>query len=502
MTKFTNEQCNKAANGTLSHEEWNQAASNINDLIDASSNAEGGSVSSSIAANFELTGGDGNNMTIKSAKHLNLEPSYKVYDAQNQTWSSDNEGDLQLKPGDDIALYSHHRSADKRDEVSLKVLDGADKPVKLQIQAGEITLQAKQKNLTKKKDTTTGEDNAGTADTDYLYKDDQANVFDINVTTEYKPNRGSGSKKTGKGYLKVRAQAIDLRCEANGGIALQPKGEDSDHHMNKIKFEHGGGDGLEFGTFNTEHTSLFTEDYRFNKNGVVKLATRQTEVSDKADPNDPTTAYKYVKQSDDLYDVINNSDPTCTWEQIVNTSNALGNNLRGIYGYYIFPLTEAEPEPNMPQSGDTLYEGSYSALTGIDYMVGAYAYTVDTNIEFVTNGVSAQKIANLYTVPSNSANISETKYLPSIEVDDFFNLGTGSYNSHVYDFLQGMALNTVSAFRVGSTVYGIVKRSDTVDLKINIPNSSNYVYLNDIFRLVEYFKNGAGKNSGPWAPTT
>lgn len=319
MTKFTQEEYSKAANGTLSHTEWNKAATNINELIDASGNAGGGSVSSAIAANLELTGGDGNNMTIKSAKHLNLEPSYKTYDSQNQTWSSDNEGDLQLKPGDDITLYSHHRSADKRDEVSLKVLDGNDKPVKLQIQAGEITLQAKQKNLTKKKDTTTGEDSTGTADTDYIYKDDQANVFDINVTTEYKPNRGSGSKKSGKGYLKVRAQAIDLRCEQPGGIAIQPKGKDGEDHENKIKFEHGGGDGLEFGTFNSEKTSIYTGEYRFKKMGLIKLATRNKIASDKYDGSDSTTRYKYEKNTDDdFYDFVDANDPRCTWKDILS----------------------------------------------------------------------------------------------------------------------------------------------------------------------------------------
>jgi hypothetical protein len=44
--------------------------------------------------------------------------------------------------------------------------------------------------------------------------------------------------------------------------------------MNKIKFEHGGGDGLEFGTFNTEKSSLFTDEYRFKKDGIWKMATR------------------------------------------------------------------------------------------------------------------------------------------------------------------------------------------------------------------------------------
>ena len=157
---------------------------------------------------------------------------------------------------------------------------------------------------------------------------DDPNVMNVNVTT------GSG-----KGYLKVRAQAIDLRCEENGGIAIQPKGEDSDHFENKIKFEHGGGDGLEFGTFNTQHTSLYTTDYRFKKDGVIRLANRYTEVSDKADVSDPTTAYKYKKNdatnnaalatsesktfdaADDFYDFVDSSDPTCTWNDIIVAVN-------------------------------------------------------------------------------------------------------------------------------------------------------------------------------------
>jgi hypothetical protein len=73
--------------------------------------------------------------------------------------------------------------------------------------------------------------------------------------------------------------------------------------MNKIKFEHGGGDGLEFGTFNTEKTSIYTDEYRFKKNGIWKMATRETEASDKTIrdegtiPNGKTAtgSRKYVK---------------------------------------------------------------------------------------------------------------------------------------------------------------------------------------------------------------
>jgi hypothetical protein len=122
--------------------------------------------------------------------------------------------------------------------------------------------------------------------------------------------------------------------------------------MNKIKFEHGGGDGLEFGTFNTEKTSIFTNEYRFNKNGVWKMAVRDTEASGKdiVDEREnglqgltATGAYKYKKNNaannsakaaaelktfepaDDLYDYIDTADAQTTTEAIIKTSAALNN---------------------------------------------------------------------------------------------------------------------------------------------------------------------------------
>ena len=104
--------------------------------------------------------------------------------------------------------------------------------------------------------------------------------------------------------------------------------------MNKIKFEHGGGDGLEFGTFNTEKSSLFTDEYRFNKAGVWKMATRQTTPSGKTIRDEgavpvgkPNTAdLKYVKQADDFYDIIDTvNDPQTTTQAIIKTSAAFNN---------------------------------------------------------------------------------------------------------------------------------------------------------------------------------
>lgn len=283
-----NHATNKANGSTLSAQEWNSLAADVNEL-GAGNSSNGGSDPHII---FDST--DKHNLTVQTTAEDQYQDGNKT---KGGKINIEPISDLQIKAGDDVVLCSHHR--EDPTEVSLKVYDGNDNPVKLQLNAANIVLTTKDKNKTKVKDEN-GEDTSAA-----LYDDPAV----MNITVN--------SAKNTRGYLKVRAQAIDLRCEEHGGIALQPKGYDGDNHMNKIKFEHGGGDGLEFGTFNTEHTSLFTGDYRFNKAGVIKLATRTTEVSDKADPSDDTTANKYVKQADDFYDVIDSNDPTCTWEDIV-----------------------------------------------------------------------------------------------------------------------------------------------------------------------------------------
>ena len=173
--------------------------------------------------------------------------------------------------------------------------------IKVQIVAGEIDLavgtENNPKSATKKKDKTTGADT-----NDAMFKQSDSDVMDIRILTGNVLDKNGENERDERGYLKVRAQAIDLRCEKHGGIALQPKGYDSDGNMNKIKFEHGGGDGFEFGTFNTEKTSIFTDEYRFNREGIWKMATRQTTPNSKDiyDDNTPlgkpsTAAMQYVK---------------------------------------------------------------------------------------------------------------------------------------------------------------------------------------------------------------
>ena len=132
------------------------------------------------------------------------------------------------------------------------------------------------------------------------------------------------------GSFKIKARNLDFRCHTHGGIALQPCGVDDNDFENKIKFESDrkvscnetadpetdyageGGKGVEFGTFNNLHTSLFTGDYRFNKDGIVYAVTRET----------PTTVdgkTDYPTQEDDFKDVV---DPNLgvSWAVIVKTA--------------------------------------------------------------------------------------------------------------------------------------------------------------------------------------
>lgn len=128
--------------------------------------------------------------------------------------------------------------------------------------------------------------------------------------------------------LKINSRNLDLRCRDHGGIALQIAGKDSDGNENKIKFESDrtnsiseegtyngeGGKGLEFGTFNNLHSSLYTGDYRFNGNGFVYGVTREAPVQTE------TGKWDYPTQSDDF------KDPTemakhATWNQIIDAAN-------------------------------------------------------------------------------------------------------------------------------------------------------------------------------------
>lgn len=129
--------------------------------------------------------------------------------------------------------------------------------------------------------------------------------------------------------LKINSRNLDLRCRDHGGIALQIAGKDSDGNENKIKFESDrtnsisetgtyngeGGKGLEFGTFNNLHSSLYTGDYRFKGNGMVYGVLREAPVQTE------TGKIDYQTQDDDFKDPITETTKRATWNQIIDAAN-------------------------------------------------------------------------------------------------------------------------------------------------------------------------------------
>ena len=474
---MTKQNFTQKSNGdTLSASEWNNLTSYVNTAVDAI-NAGGGSGSAgAIDTNGVVSVNSKGNTTVSATKHVNIEPAY-VANGGEGTY-----GDVQIKPGDDITLESHHRALDKRDEITIKTSNGQDgaskAPVKLQVIAADMTLSSKGKT-------------------------EDSNVMNVNVTT------GSG-----KGYLKVRAQAIDLRCEEHGGIALQPKGKDGQNHMNKIKFEHGGGDGLEFGTFNTEKTSIFTDEYRFNREGVWKMATRQTQASDKADVADDTTALKYVKQADDFYDIIAQDDEQCRTKDIIKTAYVMNGGKdrhtkitnKGAIEIatnptYTIAIEEAPVEPatatavntisakiaalDSVAAGDVFNEGDFTALP-----VAATVYTNGTQY-FSFTEVAAPSIK----IESGS----ELKLGGILDFGSSFNFGeTDNGIEFQYKLTKKNAEKDCGVVKVVG-----VNNHATNDLTVEgvtiAPGQTATIAqcsMLDIIKLVNYMKTN---NEGPWA---
>ena len=377
---------NKSTGDTLEASEFNSLVGKVNELVD-SENSGGTPVI--IDPSGILSTSSKGNVTLGSTKNINLEPAW---DGNIQNYSG-NYGDIAFKPGDDIQFCSHHREPKKRDKIVLKNIDGSDNPVKFQVVAGEIDLAvgtaSNPKTATRKKSKVDGSDTEET-----LFKADDAKVMDVRILTGVTLDSGQNSERDERGYLKVRAQAIDLRCEKHGGIALQPKGYDGDGNMNKIKFEHGGGDGLEFGTFNTEKTSLYTNEYRFKKDGIWKMATRATTSNTKAvyDDNTPTgktstAALKYVKQADDFYDIITPEDAQTTTEAIIKSAAALNND---------FIETSLSSKKNLKIS------------TSSNYKIVAYEGTTTGNeLTFTVDKTGIYTKENLKLILSGSTKLSE-----------------------------------------------------------------------------------------------
>lgn len=137
--------------------------------------------------------------------------------------------------------------------------------------------------------------------------------------------------------LNLHAASIDIRARSTGagtggGIALQTAGVDSGHKENKLKFESDrqspigaenpvhngeGGRGMEFGTFNNEHASLFCGDYRFKADAPVFAVTRGELVTDPV-----TGKVDYPTQADDFKDIIDDENPV-TWADIIAAAKYL-----------------------------------------------------------------------------------------------------------------------------------------------------------------------------------
>ena len=468
----------KESGATVDHTEWNElseaaaaAHEKINEVIDS---LGGGTPQSGEGSDSHVRMTSKGNLSIETSE-ADLTSSGKGGKINIEPYS-----DLQVKPGDDIMLYSHHRDAGNQRELLVKVMNGSnvsvdgvseidDYPVELKVNAANLTLTTEDKDLyiteVNKERSQKGKD--GTQD--------EEGILNVEVRTGVKSSEATRSHPA-YGYLKVRGRAIDLRCEEHGGIALQPRGTDGSGHENKVKFEHGGGDGLEFCTFNTEKTSIFTNEYRFNKDGVWKMATREKEVSDKYDGNDETTHYKYTKQPDDFYDVIDGNDPVASTKDIIKTAHALNHQVgvhtkitdKGAleigtseqYHTRYFYETEEEainPSPSVyvtksVPSIEAISVDKYYSASDLEKL-GIY----DSQFEGVTEGrilvhaqCQAEEVTDVYIVLVKSA-------APSIKIDSGAELKLGG----ILDF--GSTFNFGETDNGIETQYKLTKKNNTKD---------------------------------------
>lgn len=219
---------------------------------------------------------------------------------------------IQIKPGleegkpEPIQLDNEQHGIDAT-ELTIKVCNGAQpsgtRVVGLKVNAAEVVLDNQKNNTTE-------------FDTDSI---------DLKVRRDKWNSGQSLSDGTGPIYLKAKARAFDFRCYGHGGIALQVAGADSHGKENKIKFESDritepgasasycgeGGKGLEFGTFNNLHTSLYTGDYRFKGDATVYGVTRN------APAQTSTGKIDYPTQGDDFKDVVDTANGA-TWNEIIS----------------------------------------------------------------------------------------------------------------------------------------------------------------------------------------
>ena len=227
---------------------------------------------------------------------------------------------IQIKPGDGEPLQLDcEKNLVDINEYGVKVCNGSmnknTRVVGLKLNAAELTLDTQKANTAE----------FDTQEFQVKFRHDIWNGGEEGIKE---------GKVVGPIYAKMKARAFDFRCHDHGGIALQIAGHDSAGNENKIKFESDrttvpgatpayckeGGKGLEFGTFNNEHTSLYTGDYRFKGDANVFGVTRQSPVYD-----NEKKKTDYPTMGDDFKDDINANTPKATWNEIIDAAKKCKN---------------------------------------------------------------------------------------------------------------------------------------------------------------------------------
>lgn len=514
----------KQTGDILEASEWNQTVSKIDELVDASNNGGGsgnngggsGAVTTEIdqeddtkthvkinnVESLELTskGNKGTNVSLVSDNNINIEPRQALGtgDGKNDPTNANRKGgNIAFKPGDDIEFWGHHRGSSKNDEVSVKIMTEVPKasdPTKTDEVAAKLQLNA--------------------ADIVLTSKDKQTESDEMNIVVNKAANT--------RGYLKVRAQAIDLRCENHGGIALQPKGDDGEGHENKIKFEHNGGDGKEFGTFNTQKTSIFTDQYRFNKSGLVYPVTRGAlETTYKVD-GDPTSGVKkidYPTQADDFKDILDNNK-YCTWEDIVAAGQGCSVNDKGLTiknnknTTNVGPIAEANfgnvllytqfyAKPLAKGTNTDELDDSISAIQNPENVPNAKQIAaVATALQLPSDtDIEADAAAILANFPVNTSEIYTAKEI----IEKFYTYANVQYIQEQLKLAYEQGKYIKFSSRGASVIFQpIYKELELSSGFINYP--VNYaqtkqdgdirVKVSDIAKLVTWMKTN---NQGPWA---
>lgn len=220
--------------------------------------------------------------------------------------------------------------------------------------------------------------------------------------------------------FKIKSRNIDLRCNDHGGIALQIAGKDKTDKENKIKFESNrinsileegeysqdgeGGKGLEFGTFNNLHTSLYTKDYRFRGDADV-YGVERTVI-------EPSSSGKmdYKTQSDDFKDPIDETTPKATWNEIIDAANKCkGKEAIASENYVNAQIAQAqlpEGEVDLSAYATTEYVDNAIASAG-----GGAALEAGNGITISEGRISVNNYSNIEPLTAITDNVDALKYI-------------------------------------------------------------------------------------------